>query len=112
MLTERRRDVRVPVDFLLNKLIRGIPYTCRVSNISRGGMLVHRISEPLGLLDEDQVALEFMVPGDDRLITCDGALVHEHDWLMANGIRFTRIDPRDRRIIERFVSERVEQLTS
>jgi len=123
MLTERRKDVRVPVDLLLNKLIQDlrssrpcgalrddaaqIPYTCRASNISRGGMMIHRVSGPLGLLDESEVRLQFQLPGNERLITCTGALVYEHSWLIAHGIRFTSIAPDDTELIARFVSGRV-----
>jgi hypothetical protein len=109
---ERRIDVRVPVDLLLNKIIDGIPYACRASNISRGGLLIHRINEPLGLLDQSFVGLQFQIPGDDHVITCMGQVIYEHDWLTAHGVLFTQVDPQHQVLIAQFISDRVMELTS
>ena len=37
-----RQDVRVSIDILLNKYVKGRPYLCRATNLSRHGLLVHR----------------------------------------------------------------------
>jgi hypothetical protein len=96
-----RRSGRVPVDIILNKYIKGRPYLCRASNLSAGGLLVHRVREPKS--EETRVGLQFQLPGDERVITCAGEIVYEHDWVDASGIRFTSVSPEHQALIEAFV---------
>jgi hypothetical protein len=96
-----RQDVRVSIDILLNKYVKGRPYLCRATNLSRHGLLVHRVHEPLSR--EHSVGLQFQLPDDDRVITCAGEVVFEHDWLKANGIRITAIAPEHQALIDRYL---------
>jgi hypothetical protein len=98
---ENRHSLRANVDVLLNKYVRGRPYLARATNLGRGGLLVHRIREPRN--DERSVGLQFQLPGEDRVITCAGEIVHEHAWADATGIRFTSIAPEHRAAINRFL---------
>jgi len=86
---------------ILNKYIRGRPYLCRATNLGSGGLLVHKIREPRS--DEVRVGLQFQLPGDDRVITCAGEIVHQHAWIDAAGIRFTSISPEHQALIDEFV---------
>jgi hypothetical protein len=102
---ERRHEgSRLPLDIILNKYIGGRPYLCRASNLSRGGLLVHRVREPNN--SETRVGLQFQLPGDNRVITCAGEIVHEHGWVNASGIRFTSISTEHRALIDSYL-ERV-----
>lgn len=58
---ERRQSPRTRVDLLFNKYIDGYPHLCRTIDVSSGGLLLERVSEPaverefypveIGLLD-------------------------------------------------------------
>lgn len=98
---DQRTGDRVRVDFLLNKYVKGRPYVCRASNLSAGGLLVHRIHEPAS--EEREIGLQFQLPGDERIITCAGRIVHEHDWLDAAGVRFTSVHPEHQQIIDAYL---------
>ena len=59
--SERRQSPRTRVDLLFNKYIDGYPHLCRTIDVSTGGLLLERVSEPaidrefypveIGLLD-------------------------------------------------------------
>ena len=98
---DKRVNFRVPVDILLNKYIKGRPYLCRASNLSRRGLLVHRIHEPD--TKETQIGLQFQLPGSDRVITVAGEITYEHEWMQANGIRFTSVAPEHQQIIDDYI---------
>ena len=102
--SRERRHVgdRVPVDIILNKYVGGRPYLCRASNIGPGGLLVHRVREPAS--QETRVGLQFQLPGDDRVITCAGQIVHEHNWIDASGIRITSISAEHQALLDSFVA--------
>ncbi len=101
-----RQEARVSIDILLNKYIKGRPYLCRASNLSRHGLLVHRVHEPL--TRERNVGLQFQLPDDERVITCAGEVVYEHDWLSANGIRITAIAPEHQALIDAFLDRNLQ----
>lgn len=107
---DRRSDLRVPVDILLNKYLKGRPYLCRASNLSEDGVMVHGVTEPQST--EVHVGLQFQLPGTERVITCSGQVVHEHGWSTAYGIRFTHISPQNRDYIQRYVHQRRNRLGS
>jgi hypothetical protein len=96
-----RQGTRISVDILLNKYVKGRPYLCRATNLSRHGLLVHRVREPAS--SETNVGLQFQLPGDDRVITCAGEVVFEHDWLSATGIRITAIAPEHQALLDAYV---------
>ena len=102
----KRLDQRVPVDIILNKYIKGRPYLCRASNLSRHGLLVHRIHEPQN--KEHHVGLQFQLPGDGRVITCAGEITYEHDWVSAHGVQFTSITPEHQHLIDEFILRHLE----
>jgi hypothetical protein len=92
---------------LLNKYVSGTPHVCRASNISRGGMLVHRLLEPEreGI---EVVGLQFQLPGQDRVVTGAGRIVFRHPWLSATGICFTSLSKEHRELIERYILDHVD----
>jgi hypothetical protein len=103
-----RADSRIFVDLLLNKYIKGRPHLCRASNLSRRGLLVHRVHEPSSR--EVSVGLQFQLPGQDRVITCAGEIMYEHHWLRASGVRITSIAPEHQELIDAFIAERTRQV--
>lgn len=103
---EQRFESRVSIDIILNKYIKGRPYLCRASNLSRRGIFVHRVNEPQHL--GKNVGLQFQVPGDERVITCAGEVVHEHDWVDADGILFTSIAPEHQKIIDDYITNQLD----
>ena len=105
-MDDKRSDVRIPVDFYLNKIIRGVPYTCWASNISRGGLLVHPINEPW--VGDAAVGLQFQIPGDASLIHCGGEVMHEFLAEDGTGIRFATLLPRQRAMINAFIERHLK----
>lgn len=103
---ELRTTARVPVDILLNKFIKGRPYLCRATNLSRTGLLVQRIREPWN--HENHVGLQFQLPGEDRVITCAGQIIYEHEWMSANGIEITCIAPEHQKLIDQFLIRQLD----
>ncbi len=104
---DHRAETRIFIDLLLNKYIKGRPHLCRASNLSRRGLLVHRVHEPASR--EVDVGLQFQLPGQDRVITCAGQVVYEHRWLRASGIRITSIAPEHQELIDSFIAEQLGQ---
>lgn len=98
---EIRKETRVSVDLLLNKYIKGRPYLCRATNVSRHGLLVLRVHEPPSR--ETSVGLQFQLPDDDRVITCAGEVVFQHAELPATGIRITAIAPEHQALLDAFI---------
>jgi hypothetical protein len=103
---DHRLELRAPVDILLNKYIDGIPHVCRATNLSRGGMLVHKLLEPEK--NATEVGLQFQLPGEDRIITAAGRVVYQHKWLRASGVRFTNLAVEHRELIERFILSQLD----
>ena len=107
MLTmDHRLDFRAPIDMLLNKYIEGLPRVCRATNISRSGMLIHKLLEPE--VAQSIVGLQFQLPGQDRIITAAGKVVYEHPWVRAVGVRFTNLSDDHRSLIERYVLDKMD----
>jgi PilZ domain len=108
MLTmDHRLEFRAPIDMLLNKYVAGTPHVCRASNISRGGILIHKLLEP-ERKDVEVVGLQFELPGSGHVITAAGRIVFEHPWIRATGIRFTNLADDHRALIERYILDRVD----
>jgi hypothetical protein len=100
-MIDQRTERRAPLDILLNKYIDGEPHTCRAVNVSRGGMLVYKVFEPA--LPQEEVSLEFQLPGSSRILRADGIVLSENRFARAHGIRFIRMADEDRDLIERFL---------
>jgi len=98
---DNRAERRMPIDILLNKYIDGEPHTCRGVNISRGGMLLYKVFEPD--LPQEEVSLEFQLPGSTRILRVDGVTLSEHRWARAHGVRFVRMSDDDRELVDRFL---------
>jgi len=96
-----RRQRRIPVDILLNKYIDGEPHVCRAVNVSAGGMLLYKVFEPD--VRQEEVSLEFQLPGSSRVLRADGVTLTEHPWARAHGVRFIRIAEEDRALIDAFL---------
>jgi hypothetical protein len=104
---DQRIDFRIPVDLLLNKYINGRPYLARASNISRRGLLLHRVLEP-GAQQDRTVGLQFVLPGSDRVITCAGRVVYKHSSMAAHGVEFTHVDPEHQQLIDDFILDNLD----
>lgn len=98
---DHRRAQRVTVDLLLNKYLGGRPHLARASNLSRRGLLVHRLFEPQS--DERAIGLQFQLPNCERVISCAGRIVYSHPWLAADGIELTEIAPQHQQLIDEFL---------
>jgi hypothetical protein len=101
MRQSRRAERRVPIDILLNKYIDGEPHVCRAVNVSRGGMLLYKVFEPD--VPQNDVSLEFQLPGSSRILRVDGVTLAEHRWARAHGVRFTRMADEDRELVDRYL---------
>jgi hypothetical protein len=100
-LDDRRIDFRIPVDLVLNKYIGGRPYLCRASNISRCGLLLHRVFEPEN--ECSRIGLQFQLPGSDRVITCAGRVAFELPNGRGTGIELTNVDPEHQSLIDDYI---------
>lgn len=101
-MADRRREERASIDLLVNKYISEEPHLCRAVNLSRRGMLLHKVFEPD--LPMGEVTIEFQLPGDEHVIRASGILLAEHQWARAQGVRFTRISPEDAMLIDAFMA--------
>jgi hypothetical protein len=102
MPKDHRRQRRIPVDILINKYIDGEPHVCRAVNVSSGGMLLYKVFEPD--VAQEEVSIEFQLPGSQRVLRADGVTLAEHRWARAHGVRFTRIAEEDRALIAQFLN--------
>ena len=102
MKNDQRQDPRRPIDILLNKYIDGQPHVCRGVNISRGGMLVHRVLEPD--VPHLSVTVELELPGSPEVLCLEGWVLGAGRYSRAMAIRFLRLPPRIAVLIERFIS--------
>jgi hypothetical protein len=103
---DHRLDLRTRCDMLLNKYVDGVPHVCRATNISRGGLFLHRLLEPT--MHERMVGLQFQLPGQERIITAAGKIVYEHPWMRATGVRFTNLSDDHRALIERYILDQID----
>ncbi len=101
-MRDRRREQRTSIDLLVNKYIAEEPHLCRAINLSRRGMLLHKVFEPD--LPMGEVTIEFQLPGDDHVIRAAGIVLAEHQWARAHGVRFTSLAPEDALLIDAFVA--------
>lgn len=102
MKNDQRRDPRRPIDILLNKYIDGQPHVCRAVNISRGGMLVHKVLEPE--VPHLSVTVELELPGSQEVLCLEAVVLGAERYSRSMAIRFVRMPPRIALQIERFIS--------
>lgn len=105
-MKEKRSDRRIPVDMILNKYINGEPHTCRVVNLSRGGMLLKKIFEPD--VPHHEVTLEFLLPGTEHVIRAEGRALMESPEARSVGVRFTQMSKESTLLLERYLSGTLE----
>jgi len=108
--SQARKQSRVPVDFYVNKMINGVPHLARTKNLSREGLYLHRLLEPL-TPPRARISLEFMLPGTDDIIWTEAVVVHGRNTRRGVGLRFVDLSPRQAEIIEEFI-ERNEAIAS
>lgn len=108
--SQARKQSRVPVDFYVNKMIHGVPHLARTKNLSREGLYLHRLLEPL-TPPRARISLEFMLPGTDEIIWTEAVVVHGRNTRRGVGLRFVDLSPRQAEIIEEFI-ERNEAIAS
>jgi len=105
-VTDKRKRNRAPLDIYLNKYVSGVPYMARASDISRDGLGLARLIEPEQ--PAKRVGLQFQLPGSDEVIYAEGEVVR--GWMgkeaqEGNGIRFTLLTERHRRMIDDYVDQ-------
>ncbi len=101
MTSDKRCNPRRPIDILLNKYVSGQPHVCRGVNLSRGGMLVHKVLEPD--VPHLSVTVELELPGSSEVLCIEGVALQADRSARAMAIRFLRMPPRVAELIERFV---------
>ncbi len=101
MKNDQRRDPRRPIDILLNKYVGGQPHVCRGVNISRGGMLNHKVLEPD--VPHLSVTVELELPGSPEVLCLEGVVLGADRDSRAMAIRFLRMPQRIAQLIERFI---------
>ena len=100
---EKRRGARCRVETMVNKYIGGYPYACRLVNLSNGGMLVEKVSEPLH--SSKAYPVEIGLPGtDDRVwawakqVGCSGK---------RQALKFMAIDPFDEILLNQYLRRKL-----
>ena len=99
---EQRRDAHKPINIVLNKYINGEPHLCRGVNVSRGGMLLHRVFEPDRL--HHAVVLEFQLPGSERVLRAEGMALLGGPGGRSCGVRFTHMSSEACQVLEQFLA--------
>jgi len=89
------------LDLYVNKLINGVPFMVRTSNLSKGGVHVHRLIEPETPVDA-HIALEFTLPGSGEVLWAEAEVSHG-DGKGSIGLSFRDLTPRVARKINEFV---------
>jgi hypothetical protein len=98
-MTDRRRSGRRPIEILFNKYVDGHPQLCRVTDLSRSGMLAVRLGGPER--EPDAFAIELRLPGDAQVIWAWARAVWRSGRREA--VRFVALEREDARRIERFL---------
>ena len=99
---EQRRDARKSINIVLNKYINGEPHLCRAVNVSRGGMLLHRVFEPDRL--HHAVVLEFQLPGSETVLRAEGMALMGSPGGRSCGVRFTYMSSEACQVLDQFLA--------
>jgi CheY-like chemotaxis protein len=97
ILENRRRHVRVPLQAEVTCTAGSRSLTGRIWNISHGGMQV----EVESLLCEDTARLSFRLPNSGVVIDASGVVAWAKDG--RQGIRFTKVTPKQMQEIQNFI---------
>jgi hypothetical protein len=108
-MSDKRNGRRIPLDIYLNKVLGDDVYLCRTSDLSPDGVFLTKLIEPR--FDGREVGLEFELPGTGEVIWAVGQVVRDVERLgrrekveQGNGIRFTRIPDRYKKLIQAYVA--------
>ena len=108
--SERRRARRIPIEDVTVEVYDSNAHPvsvdiCPIMNISKGGMLFET-----GAVYEDaqRLRLTFVLPDSIVIIRTDAQVVHKHrdKSLQYVGVSFHRLNPAEKRDIERFIKAR------
>jgi hypothetical protein len=103
--SDRRIAPRTRVDLLFNKYIDGYPHLCRTIDVSEGGMLLERVSEP-------EIDREFYPVEIGLMETETSERAPERVWLWAKqvwtdgtrqALKFIGVEERDLRKLNRLL---------
>ena len=100
--SNRRAHQRVRVDVLINRFLNGLPYMCRMVDISRTGIRLAPMIEPDGNQAPRYMGLQFQLPDRNDVLTASGVTITRDDKTV--GVRFTSLPPDSAWAIESFLS--------
>jgi hypothetical protein len=100
--TDRRYNKRVKVDMFINRFLNGLPYMCRMVDISRTGIRLAPMLEPGGSTPPQYMGLQFQLPDRTDVLTASGVTITRDDKTV--GVRFTSLPPDSAWAIESFLS--------
>ncbi len=100
--TDRRYNKRVKVDMFINRFLNGLPYMCRMVDISRTGIRLAPMLEPDGSTAPQYMGLQFQLPDRTDVLTASGLALTRDDGTV--GVRFTSLPPDSAWAIESFLS--------
>jgi len=109
-MSNRRTDVRVPLQFSLNEHLRDRSSQCMVANLSTTGIYINRLVGPLSR-PNPVVGLEFELPETSEVIWARGEVRYDavSQYFHGTGFEFTGIADRHSRLIRDYVYERRER---
>ena len=96
----RRKNPRVAVDVLVNKLVDGVPYLASTRDLSLGGLYLNEISEPVHRPDA-RISVEMMLPGQNDIIWLETDVVRDEAG-RGTGLKFKELSPRAVTALSRF----------
>ena len=100
--SNRRAHQRVRVDLLINRFLNGLPYMCRMLDISRTGIRLAPMLEPDGNRAPKYMGLQVQRPDRDDVLTASGEAITRDGKTV--GVRFTNLPPDAAWAIESFLS--------
>jgi hypothetical protein len=100
--TDRRYNKRVKVDMFINRFLNGLPYMCRMVDISRTGIRLAPMLEPDVSTAPQYMGLQFQLPDRNDVLTASGTAITRDDGTV--GVRFTSLPPDSAWAIESFLS--------
>lgn len=100
-MSERRQNLRLPVEIFFNKYIGGLPFLCRARDLSASGALADTFVEPSG--DCQSFAVEIKLPAVSKPIWAWARMVRRVGGCQA--LRFLAIGAEDRRTLDRFLAQ-------
>ncbi len=99
---DRRYSKRVKVDMFINRFLNGLPYMCRMVDISRTGIRLAPMIEPDDAGAPEYMGLQFQLPDRNDVLTASGKTITRDGKTV--GVRFTSLPPDSAWAIESFLS--------